>query len=251
MNLFRGETVTRLTLDQIGRPRPSGGVARARICSPSGARSVQIHDLGPAERGVDQVRRVNGTAFAAPAAGQSRCNRGHSMSGRRLIYLLAVPIPSVLVGIFSFALIIAGYAADELGFYFALVFGTVGFSVGAFRLWCFSIAAPKTPPYRTALDTVHELPLERRADALRRMMLAVGVATILATAVATYPLVQLHYGWKTRVSGWGGIADLYNFLGFWPALLLIPGVGLAVIIEMGIRRRAVRKARGSTSPGSE
>ena len=170
------------------------------------------------------------------------------MSRRRLIYLLVFPVPWIVIGVICLAMpVVAGPAKDAFGLYFALVFGTVCLGNGAFQLWRFSLADPKIPPYAR----VDDLALQQRAGALRRLMLPFCAVIILGTAVTTYQLVQLAYGWKGEVSVWAPVADLYNLLGFWPAVLLIPAIGLVGIVEAARKLRTIRKATGSVPTGSE
>ena len=186
--------------------------------------------------------------MAAHSRRPQRCTTGGTkLSRRRLIYLLLFPVPWIVIGVFCLALVIAGAATDALGFYFALVFGTVCLGLGALQLWRFSVADPKTPPY----PTVDDLPLQKRAGALRRLMLVFGAVIILGSAVTTYQLLQLAYGWEEKVSVWAPVADLYNHFGFWPAVLLIPAIGLLGLVEAARKLRAIRKATQSVPTGSE
>ena len=169
------------------------------------------------------------------------------MSRRRLIYLLLFPAPWIVIGVFCLALVIADAAKDAFGLYFALIFGTVCLGIGAFQVWRFSVADAEIPPY----PTVDDLPLQKRAGALRGLMLVFSAVIILGTAVTTYQLLQLAYGWEKKVSVWAPVADLYNHFGFWPAVLLIPTIGLVGIIEAARKLRAIRKAAESVPTGSE
>ncbi|MBO0763111.1 MAG: hypothetical protein J2P50_00750 [Hyphomicrobiaceae bacterium] len=161
------------------------------------------------------------------------------MSGRRLIYLLIYPIPWIVIGAFSLAMpVIVGPAKDTFGLFFALVFGAVCLGCGAFQLWRFNVADPEIPLY----PTVDDLPIEKRAAVLSRIMIFFSTVIILGTAVTTYQLVLMQYGWKEGAKVWAPVAHLYDLLGFWPAVMFIPGMGLLVIIEMARKLRAVRKA---------
>src|SRR5215471_11343833 len=93
---------------------------------------------------------------------------------------------------------------------------------------------------RTTLD---DLPIEQRASTLRRLMLLFGAAIILSTGMTAYELVQLEYGGAERVTVWAPLAGLYNALGFWPAVLFLPALGLFVITTMARKLRAVNATR--------
>ena len=90
----------------------------------------------------------------------------------------------------------------------------------------------------------------RATGALRRLMLLFTAVIIVGTGFTAYQLVQLEYSWAERVTVWGPIADLYRFLGFWPAVLFVPAIGLLGLIEMTRKLRAT-KAATSTVTKSE
>lgn len=88
-----------------------------------------------------------------------------------------------------------------------------------------------------------DLPIEQRALALRRLMLLFGAAMIVAAGMTAYELVQLEYGGAERVTVWGPVAVLYNALGFWPAVLFFPALGLFGITTMARKLRTVNATR--------
>jgi len=169
------------------------------------------------------------------------------MSRRRLIYLLLFPAPWIVIGGFCLALVIADAAKDAFGLYFALIFGTVSLGIGALQLWRFSVADPKISPF----PTVDDLPLQERVGALHRLMLIFSAVIILMSAVTTYQLLQLAHGLDEEVGLRKPIAALYNHFGLWPAVLLIPAIGLLGIVELVRKLRAVRQATQSDPTGSE
>jgi hypothetical protein len=93
---------------------------------------------------------------------------------------------------------------------------------------------------RTTFD---DLPIEQRASPLRRLMLLFGAAIIVCTGMTAYELVQLEYGGAERVTVWAPVAGLYNALGFWPAVLFFPALGLLGITPMARKLRAVNATR--------
>ena len=92
---------------------------------------------------------------------------------------------------------------------------------------------------RTTLD---DLPIEQRASPLRRLMLIFGGAIIVCTGMTAYELVQVEYGGAERTV-WAPLAGLYNALGFWPAVLFFPALGLFGITPMARKLRAVNAKR--------
>jgi hypothetical protein len=165
------------------------------------------------------------------------------MSGRKLAFL--APISWIVLGVGVLAIPFIVEPKDEFGLYFALVFGVACLALGAFQLWRLSREDPKTTVY-----SIEDLPLEKRAGALRRLMLLFAAVIIVGTGFTAYQLVQLEYGWAERVTVWGPIAGLYRFLGFWPAVLFVPAIGLLGLIEMTRKLRAT-KAATSTVTKSE
>lgn len=165
------------------------------------------------------------------------------MSGRKLAFL--APVSWIVLGVAVLAVASIVEPKDEFGLYFVLVFGVACLALGAFQLWRLSREDPKATVY-----SIDDLLLEKRAGALRRIMLLFAAAIIVGTGFTVYELVQLEYGWAERATVWRPIADLYRFLGFWPAVLFIPAIGLLGLIEMARKLRAI-KAAASTVTRSE
>jgi hypothetical protein len=161
------------------------------------------------------------------------------MSGRKLAFL--APISWIVLGVAILAIASIIEPKDAFGLYFGLAFGVACLALGAFQLWRLSREDPKTTVY-----SIDDLPLEKRAGALRRLMLIFAAAIIVGTGFTIYQLVQLEYGWAERVTVWGPIADLYRFLGFWPAVLFVPALGFLGLIEM-VRKLRATKATGTKS----
>jgi len=92
---------------------------------------------------------------------------------------------------------------------------------------------------RTTFD---DLPIEQQASDLRRRMLLFGAAIIVCTGMTAYELVQVEYGGAERTV-WAPLAGLYNALGFWPAVLFFPALGLLGITPMARKLRAVNAKR--------
>ena len=92
--------------------------------------------------------------------------------------------------------------------------------------------------------TLDDLPIEQRASALRRLMLLFGGAIIVCTGMTAYELVQVEYGGEERMV-WAPLAGLYDALGFWPAVLLLPALGLFGITAMARKLRAANDTRST------
>jgi hypothetical protein len=96
-------------------------------------------------------------------------------------------------------------------------------------------------------EALDDLPIEQRASVLRRLMLLFGAAIIVCTGMTAYELAQVEYGGAERATVWAPVAELYNALGFWPAVLFFPALGLLGITPMARKLRAVSSTRSMLS----
>jgi hypothetical protein len=62
--------------------------------------------------------------------------------------------------------------------------------------------------------------------------------------MTAYELVQVEYGGEERMV-WAPLAGLYNALGFWPAALFFPALGLFGITIMARKLRAANATRST------
>jgi hypothetical protein len=150
------------------------------------------------------------------------------------------PVLFIVIGV---GLLVATFLwppTDELGLEATLLLGAIGFlmlGLGAWSFWRHSRLDP-TVPRKTW--TVDDLPLEERAAAVRRLMLLFSAAILVGSGFTLYQLMQLEFGRAQRVTVWAPIALLYDFLGFWPAVLFVPALGLLGIIGMVSKQRAIK-----------
>jgi hypothetical protein len=93
--------------------------------------------------------------------------------------------------------------------------------------------------WRKALGEVpiDQLPPEKRAAARLRLMLIISLAFIPAEAFTLYDLLRLESHEVESVRVWAPIALLYELLGFWPAVLLIPSLWGIIIGLLMLRVR--------------
>lgn len=119
---------------------------------------------------------------------------------------------------------------DATGRTIALVMAGVGLPIAAYKIHR-ALKLPAAVP----LATVDTLPEGERATALRRLRaIFVGAMAILAAWTA-YDLRTLDKGEVDSVSTFGPAAAVYNLLGFWPAVSLLPALG--IVGAWGITRR--------------
>jgi hypothetical protein len=126
---------------------------------------------------------------------------------------------------------------DLEGVIFLVLLGVGLLSWGAFTLWRHSKLDPTVP-----VHTIDDLPLDQRVRTLRRLILIIPIAFTPLAAFVGYELAQVEYGWVKSVRVWAPAAFLYNNLGFWPAVLLVPAAGLLLIMALAWKLRTIKEA---------
>ena len=152
------------------------------------------------------------------------------------------PVLFIVIGVGLLVAMFLSPPTDELGLEATLFLGALGLFVLGFGAWSFWRHSRRDPTAPRKTWTVDDLPLEERAAAVRRLMLLFSAVIIVGSGFILYQLVQLELGWAQRVTVWAPIALLYDFLGFWPAVLFVPALGLLGIVGMASKLRAVRAA---------
>ena len=153
--------------------------------------------------------------------------------------------------LYAIAYVVAGVALIGTPFFFGrtgdlettVILVLIGLGVcgwGAFSFWRHRRQDPPAP-----VATIDDLPPDQRVRALRRSMWLVAIAFTPATALIAYELAQVEYGWARTVSVWAPVAFVYNALGFWPAVLFVPAVGLLIVLALAWKLRAVRESNPS------
>jgi hypothetical protein len=153
------------------------------------------------------------------------------------------PLMRMALGVFCMGLPFVVNGAKEFELTVIIVLLGLGFfGFGAYQLWRHSRHDPTAPAY-----TIEDLPPDQRARTLRRMTWIVPIAFTPATALVGYELARLEYGWADRVSVWAPVAFVYNTFGFWPAVLLIPGAGLLLVLFLATKLRSIRESNPTIS----
>lgn len=116
--------------------------------------------------------------------------------------------------------------------------GIVGIGYGAYALRQRSRQNPTAP-----IQTVDDLPPAEGARQTRNGMWVIAVITVLGTAFMVYQLVQVEFGAARSVTVWGPVAMMYELFGFWPAVLLVPALGLLLIAVMAWKLRAIKESQ--------
>ncbi len=116
--------------------------------------------------------------------------------------------------------------------------GVVGIGYGAFALRRHTQQDPTAP-----IQTVDDLPPAEGARQTRNGMWVIAIVTVLGTAFMVYQLAQVEFGTARSVTVWGPVAMMYEFFGFWPAVLLVPALGLLLIAAMARKLRAIKEGQ--------
>ena len=118
------------------------------------------------------------------------------------------------------------------------VIGVAGLGYGAFSLRRHWQQDPTTP-----VPTVDDLPPVEGARQTRLAMWVLGTISVMATAFMAYQLVQVEFGSARRVTVWAPVAMMYDFFGFWPAVLLVPALGLLILFSLARKLRALKEGQ--------
>lgn len=112
---------------------------------------------------------------------------------------------------------------DTFGFYFG-----IGFSIlcAVVAYVCFRRARRVRDEERAFAPPVDATVAQKQSFYRRFLIVSLVVFPIL-TITTALDLNSLESGKQKRVSLWGPVALLYRSAGYWPAVLAIPGLGIA------------------------
>jgi hypothetical protein len=88
--------------------------------------------------------------------------------------------------------------------------------------------------------TVDDLPLEQRNPYIVRTLIIWTIIWIPVSIYIAYELASVEYGWAKSVTLWSFIVMLYNNLGFWPAVLFLPAVGILLTVLAILKVRKIK-----------
>jgi hypothetical protein len=111
---------------------------------------------------------------------------------------------------------------DRFGRTFAIVCAGAGLPFGAYKLW----RALQIPPDVPMAGSVDNLPENEQLPALRRNRIIVTVLFSFLSAWTAYDLRQLDTGAVDSTSTFAPSVLAYEFLGFWPAVSVLPALTL-------------------------
>ncbi len=136
--------------------------------------------------------------------------------------------------------------ADTLGMMFLLIFALLASGPGLWRLW----KSKRVGPDVVVHTTLATMPPTAQEAILRRQIPLAAVAFPLLSIMTAHSLLQLERGEARSVRVWAPLALLYNTLGFWPAVLFVPCLGVALVVGLVKRQQKLREARESHSAES-
>lgn len=131
--------------------------------------------------------------------------------------------------LFFIALVISSYEdIDHFGFIVVVcLIAYIGYKLYKTHRQLETVADDE-PLQQTLLD----LPPAERIKTIKRLLL-IGVPAIIVLSIYNfYELQQLESGQRDEFSTWAPIAVIYNYWGFWPAVLALPLVGIFVAISL-------------------
>jgi len=165
---------------------------------------------------------------------------------RKVLHYFGYLYPIIFIGLGAGGLIVAALARTSLGMMIAGLFGVGFMALGSFLAWRHSKQDPTTP-----VPTLNDYPPQEQARQIRASMRLIAVVTILFGGYMAYQIMQVEYGWAQHVRVWEPVADVYKFLGFWPAVLCVPVLGLLILLALAWKLRSIRESTPPTTVRSQ
>jgi hypothetical protein len=144
-------------------------------------------------------------------------------------------VSKILVGVVLLSLPL-WMEVDETGLWIGLGLSAFVILVGLYDLR----KARRIDPDETFL-TLDDLPLADQAAHVRRVMLIVGVLMPLVAAHHAFELYRLETGAVESVRLVVPVGFVYETLGFWPAVFVLPVLTVAGLAAMAVRLRRIRR----------
>jgi hypothetical protein len=147
----------------------------------------------------------------------------------------------VFVGIALFA----GKNLDETGLTFLLVAAGAFLVAGLFFLW----RARRTPKDAVAVtaENLPQQPVPVQLQHYRRILWMSAFAFPILSGFIVYELNRLESGEVERVNIFAPAALLYNHLGYWPAVLVVPVLGVVCIPVLILKMRRLRSGQSGSA----
>jgi hypothetical protein len=65
----------------------------------------------------------------------------------------------------------------------------------------------------------------------------------LGSVFMAYQLAQVEFGSARSATVWAPVALVYELLGFWPAVLLLPALALFILLSLARKLRAIKEGQ--------
>src|SRR5690242_10368358 len=91
---------------------------------------------------------------------------------------------------------------------------------------------------------VDGLPAAERPSALRRTLWAGGIGAGILSVWSGWALWTVESGQAESADVWGPVALVYRTLGFWPAVLTCPALGVLILVSGGRKLRTLERGAG-------
>jgi hypothetical protein len=109
---------------------------------------------------------------------------------------------------------------------------------GGLQLWL-ARRTPLAERYPSRYVDPNTLPLPDRVRYFRRLLVLGLIVFPLLSAWVAYDLNQLESGSAPRVDLWAPVGFVYARLGYWPAVLMVPSLGVTLIVIMTVKLRQI------------
>lgn len=167
------------------------------------------------------------------------------MSKRSLPELLFANLKLLAIGGVCLFLLITT-ELDEMGLTIAITGSIVCLGFAAWRIWKGLHAVPAESP-AVAPDGISHLPPAEQVVKLRKLRLFALLATWGFGVWTWSDLTSIEQGKAESVYTWAPIAMLYDWFGFWPAVLAMPVLGV-VLWFVATRRIEKAEAAADAAP---
>jgi hypothetical protein len=120
------------------------------------------------------------------------------------------------------------YAKDSLGLILGLVMASCVALIGLFQLWL----ASRTSPAATVTTIPQLAPVPEQIRYFRRALWLMAFCVPIASGKIAYDLYQLETGAEKSVRVWAPLVPVYEHLGYWPTVAVMPVLGTIVCVVL-------------------
>ena len=167
--------------------------------------------------------------------------RDDPMLGKNIAY--AGPVGHIIIGLFMLLLPVFA-SADEFGRWFSLCGGSAFLVLGVWRI----VAVSRDKKRLTAEDVeaytrdISALPIEQRKRIIFIAIPVLALSISLLEAMIVYDLTVAES--TGHGSTWAPIDLVYNLFGFWPAVLILPMLLIALTAFVLVNLKRTSRSAG-------